>query len=175
MPAAELSRVAATAALIGFRVKQHRSLVMRIAYLSLDRADLLESVRHMASQMKEPREGDWHPFLVNVYRPQPAPEYVRVIVGSDPAGEPLRRRFATGALTMLSNHCLKGQSTWQSTVALSSGESEYYAIVKAATQGLHTAAVCKDLGLELGVKIAGKADMSVEVHSDSSAACAFAQ
>eukprot|EP00971_Amphidinium_carterae_P156045 3093763-Amphidinium_carterae.1 len=32
---------------------------MRIAYLSLDRADLLESVRHMASEMKEPREGDW--------------------------------------------------------------------------------------------------------------------
>eukprot|EP00971_Amphidinium_carterae_P002127 42032-Amphidinium_carterae.1 len=61
---------------------------------------------------------------------------------------------------MLGNHCLRGQSNWQSTVALSSGESEYYAIVKVAAQGLHTAAVCRDLGLELGVQIAGKADMS---------------
>eukprot|EP00971_Amphidinium_carterae_P199595 3961605-Amphidinium_carterae.1 len=52
---------------------------------------------------------------------------------------------------MLGGHCLRGQSNWQSTVALSSGESEYYAIVKAAAQGLHTAAVLKDLGLELGV------------------------
>eukprot|EP00971_Amphidinium_carterae_P229814 4560347-Amphidinium_carterae.1 len=59
MTVAELNQVAATAALVGSRVKQYRSIVMRIAYLSLDRTDLLESVRHMASQMKEPREGDW--------------------------------------------------------------------------------------------------------------------
>eukprot|EP00971_Amphidinium_carterae_P245581 4877195-Amphidinium_carterae.1 len=58
---------------------------------------------------------------------------------------------------------------------MTSGESEYYTIVKAAAQGLHTAAVCNDLGLELGVKVSGKADMSVEVHSYSSAARAFAQ
>eukprot|EP00971_Amphidinium_carterae_P110315 2185710-Amphidinium_carterae.4 len=61
---------------------------MRIAYLSPDRADLLECARHMASQMKEPREGDWcrvqqvgqyllkHPCLVAVYKPQPAPTCV---------------------------------------------------------------------------------------------------
>eukprot|EP00971_Amphidinium_carterae_P000455 9447-Amphidinium_carterae.1 len=90
--------------------------------------------------MKEPREGDWcrvqrvgqyllkHPCLVTVYKPQPAPTCVRVVVDSDHAGEPLRRRSTTGAFTMLGGHCLRGQSTWQSTVALSSGESEYYAI-----------------------------------------------
>eukprot|EP00971_Amphidinium_carterae_P132215 2619062-Amphidinium_carterae.1 len=137
---------------------------MRIAYLSLDRADLLECVRHMASRMKDPREGDWirvqrvgqyllrHPCLVVVYRPQPPPAFVRVIVDSDHAGEPLRRRSTTGAFTMLGNHCLRGQSTFQSTVALNTGESEYYAIVKAAAQGLHTAAVLADLGLTLGVQ-----------------------
>eukprot|EP00971_Amphidinium_carterae_P094897 1877755-Amphidinium_carterae.1 len=76
---------------------------------------------------------------------------------------------------MLGNHCLRGQSNWQSTVALSAVESEYYAIVKAAAQGLHTAAVCKDLGLKLGVKIVGKANMRVGVHSNSSAARVFAQ
>eukprot|EP00971_Amphidinium_carterae_P261947 5195798-Amphidinium_carterae.1 len=81
---------------------------------------------------------------------------------------------------MLGGHCLRGQSTWQSTVALSSGESEYYAIVKAAAQGLHsysmhTAAICADLGLKLGVQLVGKQDMQVEIHSDSSAARAFAQ
>eukprot|EP00971_Amphidinium_carterae_P151897 3010438-Amphidinium_carterae.4 len=81
----------------------------------------------MASQMKEPREGDWcrgqqvmqyllkHPCLV--YRPQPAPTCVRGIVDSSHAGELSRRRSTTGALTMLGNHCLRGQSTWQSTVA----------------------------------------------------------
>eukprot|EP00971_Amphidinium_carterae_P342433 6481738-Amphidinium_carterae.3 len=89
--------------------------------------------------MKEPREGDWcrlkrvggyllgHPCLVNAYHPQPAPQYVRVIVDSDHAGEPLWRRSTTGTFTMLGGHCLKGQANWQSAVVLSSGESEYYA------------------------------------------------
>eukprot|EP00971_Amphidinium_carterae_P013459 265245-Amphidinium_carterae.2 len=42
---------------------------------------------------------------------------------------------------MLGNHCLRlrGQSTWQSTVALSSGESEYYAVVRS------TVAHCRHL------------------------------
>eukprot|EP00971_Amphidinium_carterae_P188190 3735417-Amphidinium_carterae.1 len=109
--------------------------------------------------MKEPRE-------VTVHGPQNAPQFIRVIVDGDHAGEPLQRCYTTGAFTMLGQQCLRGQSNWQSTVVLSWGESEYYAIVEAAAQGLHTAAVCRDLGLELGVQIAGKADMSVEVDSE---------
>eukprot|EP00971_Amphidinium_carterae_P201459 3997400-Amphidinium_carterae.1 len=42
-------------------------------------------------------------------------------------------------------------------------------------QGLHTAAICSDFGLHLGVQVEGKQDMEVEIHSDSSAARAFAQ
>eukprot|EP00971_Amphidinium_carterae_P030672 603680-Amphidinium_carterae.1 len=58
---------------------------------------------------------------------------------------------------------------------MSSGKSEYYARVKAAAQGLHTAAICSDLGLQLGVQVEGKQVMQVEIHSDSSAARASAQ
>eukprot|EP00971_Amphidinium_carterae_P057371 1134381-Amphidinium_carterae.1 len=53
------------------------------------------------------------------------------IVDSDHAGEPSKR------------HCLRGQSTWQSAVALSSGESEFYAIVKAAAQGEQVLCYCE--------------------------------
>eukprot|EP00971_Amphidinium_carterae_P097024 1920611-Amphidinium_carterae.1 len=104
------------------RVRKYSSLVMRIAYLGLDCADLLECVRHMASKMKEPREGDWtqvqrvgqflfrHPcWLVAMYRQQAAAEFARVIVDSDHAGEP--SRSTTGSSTMLGGHCLRGQST----------------------------------------------------------------
>eukprot|EP00971_Amphidinium_carterae_P285267 5663119-Amphidinium_carterae.1 len=90
----------------------------------------------MASKMKEPREGYWarvqlrHPCLVAVYPPQPATD--------DRAGELLR----------LHHWCIHDArwalpegATWQSTVALSLGESEYYTIVKAAAQGLHTATI----------------------------------
>eukprot|EP00971_Amphidinium_carterae_P189937 3770401-Amphidinium_carterae.1 len=60
-----------------------------------------------------------------------------IIVDSARAGEPLRRRSTMvhrSIYTMLGNHCLRGQSTWQSKVALSSGESEYYTIIKAVAQ-----------------------------------------
>eukprot|EP00971_Amphidinium_carterae_P060562 1198562-Amphidinium_carterae.1 len=53
MTAVELGQVAATAALTGEKVWQYQSLLMRIACLSLDRADLLESVRNTLSQMQE--------------------------------------------------------------------------------------------------------------------------
>eukprot|EP00971_Amphidinium_carterae_P280514 5568491-Amphidinium_carterae.1 len=53
------------------------------------------------------------------------------------------------------------------------GKSEYYAIVKAAAQGLHVAAICEDLGLKLWVQMEGKSFMTVEIHSDSSAAGVF--
>eukprot|EP00971_Amphidinium_carterae_P254640 5055152-Amphidinium_carterae.1 len=57
LSAVELGQIAATAAMTPERVRKYRSLVMRIAYLSLARVDLLECVRHMASRMKDPREG----------------------------------------------------------------------------------------------------------------------
>eukprot|EP00971_Amphidinium_carterae_P223330 4431329-Amphidinium_carterae.1 len=59
LTAQELEEIEKTPVLLGDRAKQYRSLAMRIAYLSQDRVDLLESVRHMASRMKDPREGDW--------------------------------------------------------------------------------------------------------------------
>eukprot|EP00971_Amphidinium_carterae_P166137 3292967-Amphidinium_carterae.2 len=93
---------------------------MKIAYLSLDRADLLESVRHMAAKGR---------------RPVQTKEGKKVLAEAMPE----RQRSTTGAFTMLGNHYRRGQS---------SGENECYALVKAAAQRLHTAAVCKDLGLE---------------------------
>ncbi len=61
--------------------------------------------------------------------------------------------------------CIGGQvvKTWASTqgsVAMSSGEAEYYALIKGAAEGLGLQAVMADLGWEVKVK----------VWSDSSAA-----
>ena len=57
-------------------------------------------------------------------------------------------------------HCIKHLSNLQSTIALSSGESEYYALVKAAQIGLGVRALLEDFGIQLNLNI----------HSDSSAA-----
>ena len=65
---------------------------------------------------------------------------------------------------MFGSHCLKTYSRTQETVVLSSGESEFYGIVKAATMGLGMKGLFADLGLEV----------EVQVNTDSSAAKSIA-
>ena len=61
---------------------------------------------------------------------------------------------------MLGEHCIKTWSSNQRVIALSSGEAEFYGIVKGATNALGVSGVLKDLGVNL----------SVAVSTDSSAA-----
>ena len=49
--------------------------------------------------------------------------------------------------------CLKTWSTTQTVVAMSSGEAEYYAVVKGCAEGLAIQAISQDLGIEIDVKI----------------------
>ncbi len=60
---------------------------------------------------------------------------------------------------MFDSHCLKTYSQTQDTIALSSGESEFYGIAKAATMGIGIKSMRRDLGLEL----------EYQVNTDSSA------
>ena len=64
-----------------------------------------------------------------------------------------------GAL-MFGAHCLKTWSSTQSVIALSSGEAEFYGIVKGAAVVLGAVSLAQDLGLALKAR----------VHTDSSAA-----
>ena len=61
---------------------------------------------------------------------------------------------------MFGNHCIKTYSQTQETIVLSSGESDFYRIVKAAAMGLGMKGLMEDLGV--GVE--------VQVNTDSSAA-----
>lgn len=45
-------------------------------------------------------------------------------------------KSTTGGLIKTGNHIIKSWSTTQTVIALSSGEAEYYALVKAASQAL---------------------------------------
>ena len=53
-------------------------------------------------------------------------------------GEAACRRSTSGGLILLGEHLIKSWSTTQTITALSSGEAEYYAIVKGASQGIGT-------------------------------------
>ncbi len=63
---------------------------------------------------------------------------------------------------MFGSHCIKTHSRTQETIALSSGESEFYGIVKAAAMGLGVKALMEDLGVEV--------EVLVQVNAGSSAA-----
>ena len=61
---------------------------------------------------------------------------------------------------MYGNHVIKSWATTQSVIALSSGEAEYYGIVKAASQGLGFKSTLEELGILV----------DLEIKTDSSAA-----
>ena len=61
---------------------------------------------------------------------------------------------------MFGSHCLKSWASTQTVVALSSGEAEFYGIVKGGSQGLGARGILGDLGVTVGIVI----------HTDASAA-----
>ena len=157
--------------------KLYRSCVMRGAYLAQDDPRIAEAIKGLARHMQSPTEADFqrlkrlgrflkkHPHVQAVYPEQALPDTLHVFVDSDHAGCGLTRRSTTGLAMMLGTHCLKHGSNLQSTISLSSGESEWYAIVKGAATGLFMRSLLRDLGCELQLRN----------HSDSSAARGFSQ
>ena len=54
---------------------------------------------------------------------------------------------------MYGSHCIKSHSSTQATIALSSAEAEYYALVKAGSVALGLRAMYRDLGIELKLNL----------------------
>ena len=61
---------------------------------------------------------------------------VKIVIDSDWAGCSQTRKSTNGGCIMVGDVCLKAWSTTQRVVALSSGEAEYYAAIKGASEGL---------------------------------------
>ena len=64
---------------------------------------------------------------------------------------------------MLGTHLLKSWSVNQQHVALSSGEAEYYGLVRGVSQALGAKAVLKDLGIEIGIQALVDASAAVGI------------
>ena len=141
--------------------KIYRSLVMRAAYLSLDRGDLCEAVKTLARSTSVPDEDSWarlkrlgryllgKPRVVQEFKPQRMYTKIRAFTDSDHAGCVRTRKSTTGLVLMCGQHTLKSSSTLQTTISLSSGESEYYAIVKATASVLGIRELFREWGVEL--------------------------
>ena len=78
---------------------------------------------------------------------------------SDHAGCKRTRRCTSGGVLMLGRHFIRSWSSTQASVAISSGEAEYYAMLKGASVALGFTRIAAEAGFAL----------DVELRSDSSA------
>ena len=145
----------------------YRSLVMKLA----------EAVKCLTRHMKEPRSGHMQElkrlgrYLVKnrrcvlTYARQTSDETLQVHVDSDWAGDLLGRKSTTGVIVRRGKHLLRHMSCLQTLVALSSGEAEYYALIRGA---------CTSLGIQSHYQD-WMADVPIQIYSDSSAARSVAR
>ena len=104
--------------------------------------------------------------MVIKYGYQSKPDGLTVWSDSDFAGCEKSRKSTSAGVAMHGDHVIKTWSSNQSVIALSSGEAEYYALVKGASVGLGIKALSGDLGVTY---------MSpTDVKSDASAAIGIA-
>ena len=88
------------------------------------------------------------------------PSIIEVYVDSDWAGCRRSRKSTSGGVILFGGAAVKGWSSNQSVIALSSGEAEYYASLKGASCALGFKAMLTDLGIE----------SKIILYTDSSAA-----
>ena len=137
-------------------ITRYRAFVARISYLSQDRPDLKFSSMQVCGAMAKPTTRDLERvkrigrYLVGKprarcwFRWQQSGEleaYSDADWGSDKA----TRRSVSAGVIMRGGHCLTEWTKKQQVVALSSTESELYAAVKTASEGLGIQSVAKDL------------------------------
>ena len=85
--------------------------------------------------------GEWGDGRIDVYS------------DSDWASCPRRRRSTTGGVLVVDGGVVKSWSSMQSTIAQSSGEAEYYAMVRAAAEALNIQSIMRDMGWEAGIRL----------------------
>ena len=72
----------------------------------------------------------WARMVITHFGYQEEYEDISIWTDSDWAGDRIQRKSTSGGVDMLGNHCVKSWSSTQKTVALSSAEAEYIAMVK---------------------------------------------
>ena len=106
------------------------------------------------------------PRFVLQFKYQEGCDNITVWTDTDFAGCVKTRKSTSGGVVQLGGHTIRTWSTHQSVIALSSGEAEYYGMVKGASVGLGVRALMEDLGWEYSG--------SIELRTDASAAIGIA-
>ena len=153
-------------------VTQYRAAAARCNFLGLDRPDIQYAAKEVSRGMAKPTNRDLnrlkrlvrylvtYPRLVFEFPFRSPIKAIQVYTDTDWAGCIKTRKSTQGGVVMLGGCCIKSWSSTQSLISLSSGESEFYGVVKGGSVGLGVQAMLKDMGF----------DLSLEVLTDASAA-----
>ena len=145
--------------------KVYRSVTARTNYLSMDRPELQYSVKEACRSMAKPTMGGLRklkrtlrflkgsPRLIQWFEPCGPQDFVKVTVDSDWAGCRTTRKSTSGGVARWGSSTLKTWATTQAIIALSSGEAEYYAMLKGACLGLGIYSLLEDFGMSVKVRL----------------------
>ena len=162
----------------GTEAKNYRALAARVNYMAQDNPCVQFSAKEICRAMSKPRLSDFQRlkklarFLMGMrevrwkypWQSEAEGRNIEIYVDSDWAGCAETRRSTSGGAILVGRRALKTWSTTQPVVALSSGETEYYAMVDGATRGMGFKHTVDELGMET---------MVPRLATDSSAAKSF--
>ena len=141
-----------------------RGAAARGNYLAADRVDIQFACKEVCRTMSSPTEQSWkalkrisrylggRPRLVYMY-PYQEVTHIDTYVDTDWAGCPKTRKSTSGGSIMLGRHLIKHWSSTQPSLSLSSGEAEFYGVVRGTGQGLGYQSLLRDMGLELPLRL----------------------
>ena len=141
-----------------------RALAARANYLSADRPACQYAAKEISRWMSAPTELSFaalkrlgryllgRPRMVFRYPFQSA-SAVECYSDTDWAGCAKTRKSTSGGVILLGQHILKTYSSTQPTVSLSSGEAEFYGVVRASGAALGQQSLFADLGVPLDVRV----------------------
>ena len=108
----------------------------------------LRKLKRLVRYLVQVPEAELHFGATEIIESNKACVSVDVYVDSDWAGCLQTRRSTSGGLVVVGGGTVKSWSSTQGSIALSSGEAEYYAAVKGACEGLGVVSLLKDMGQE---------------------------
>ena len=88
-----------------------------------------------------------------IYDYRDNPGELTIWTETDYAGCKRTRKSTSGGIITFGNHVIKSWSVTQSVIALSSGEAEYYGMVRGGSIELGMKSMLKELGVDTRVRI----------------------
>ena len=144
---------------------KYRALTARANYLAQDRSDIGYATKELTRKMSKPRAGDMRKLkrlaryligkerMITRIKRQGHSDRIDAWVDTDYAGCKETRKSTSGGMISVGMHTIKAWSNTQAVIALSSGEAEYYGMVRGASIALGIRSLMEDMGVKTRVRI----------------------